>query len=155
MNLDRIDLGLIDHLQNNARLSNKELAAKVGLAPSSCLARVRNLVKKGVLKNFHTDINPESVGIGIQAMLAITLNVHSENLFKNLTTYIHTLPEVRAFYHLSGSIDVLIHVMVKDTKHLREFIMEKITARDEIARCDTSLIYEESKATIPIYLELD
>ena len=155
MNLDRTDLDLIGLLQNNARLSNKELAAKVGLAPSSCLIRVRNLLKKSVLKNFHAEVNPQSIGIGIQAMLSVTLNVHSQTLFQNLTKYINSLPEVRAYYHLSGSVDVMIHVMVKDTEHLRQFVLEKVTGRDEIARCDTSLIYEEFRnATLPIYTEV-
>ncbi|SMF68173.1 Lrp/AsnC family transcriptional regulator [Pseudobacteriovorax antillogorgiicola] len=154
--MDRTDIQIIKALQNNARLSNKELAGIVGLAPSSCLARVRNLIDQGVLKNFLAEIDPDAVGVGIQAMIAITLNIHSGHIFYQLTAYFQSQPEVRAFYHLSGVNDVLIHVMVRDTHHLRDFVMDKITSRDEVARCDTSIIYDDYRSSeMPIYCSIE
>lgn len=75
--LDRIDRAILAHLQKNARLSNKELAAKVGLAPSSCLARVQRLTKQGVIKGFHAFVDPQALGIGLQALVAVKLKQHS------------------------------------------------------------------------------
>jgi DNA-binding Lrp family transcriptional regulator len=75
--LDRIDRALVRALQKDARLSNKELAAQVGLAPSSCLERVRRLRRTGVLRGFHADVAPEALGVGLQALIAVQLRQHS------------------------------------------------------------------------------
>ena len=66
--LDRIDFDILAALQNDGRLSNKELAAKVGLAPSSCLERVRALRESGVLRGFRAEVDPEALGIHLQAI---------------------------------------------------------------------------------------
>ena len=78
--LDRIDYEIVRQLRNNARLSNKELAATVGLAPSSCLVRVRGLQRDGILKGFHAEVNPASLGVGLQAMISIRLQRHSKSI---------------------------------------------------------------------------
>ena len=77
--LDRTFERIIALLQKNARLSNKELAAHVGLAPSSCLERVRSLQEAGVFKGFHADVDPKALGIDLQAMIAIRLSGHSRD----------------------------------------------------------------------------
>ena len=77
--LDRIDYEIVRRLRNNARLSNKELAAEVGLAPSSCLVRVRGLERDGVLRGYHADVDPGSLGVRLQAMISIRLQRHSRN----------------------------------------------------------------------------
>ena len=74
--LDRIDCTILEALQNDARLSNKELAARVGLAPSSCLERVRRLREDGILRSAHFVVDPHALGIGLQAMIAIRLHKH-------------------------------------------------------------------------------
>ena len=71
--LDRIDYEILALLQNNARISNKEIARKVGLAASTCLVRIRLLLSSGVISGFHADISPMSLGVGIQAMIAVRL----------------------------------------------------------------------------------
>lgn len=154
MNLDQTDFAIIKHLQNNARLSNKELSGLIGLAPSSCLSRVRNLLNRNVLKKFSVEIDRKAMGIDIQAMLTLTFTNHSKEKFSKLTEYLRNQPEVYALYHLSGVNDVLIHVMVKDTNHLRDFVMDKVTSQEEVDRCDTSLIYNEYRNhTIPNYIK--
>ena len=77
--MDGIDFGILHELQNNARLSNKELAAKVKLAPSSCLERTRRLSAQGVLRGFHADVDPAALGVGLQAMIHVRLARHSRN----------------------------------------------------------------------------
>ena len=75
--MDRIDASIILHLQQNARLSNKELASAVGLSPSACLERVRRLQREGVLSGFHAEVNPAELGIGLQAFVSVRLQQHS------------------------------------------------------------------------------
>ncbi|MEM7156763.1 MAG: Lrp/AsnC family transcriptional regulator [Myxococcota bacterium] len=142
--LDRIDRSLVSALQNNARLSNKELAARVGLAPSSCLERVRRLQSSGVIRGVHADIDPHAVGIGLQAMVAIRLGQHARETLEALRNHLVERPEVVAMYHVGGAADFLIHVAVRDTTHLRDFAFDQLTSRPEVAHLETSLIYEHT-----------
>lgn len=150
--LDRIDRALIDALQNNARLSNKELAASVGLAPSSCLARVRRLTETGVLRGFHADVAPRTVGVGLEAMTAVRLTRHIHDNFQAFFEHAVSLPEVVAVYQLAGADDFLIHVAVRDADHLRDFVLDRISTRPEVAHLETALIFQHQlKHVMPQY----
>ncbi|MEW6057761.1 MAG: Lrp/AsnC family transcriptional regulator [Bdellovibrionota bacterium] len=140
--LDRIDFEIMQSLQKNARLSNKELAAKVGLAPSSCLQRVRYLQKKKVIRSFYAEVDPAAFGIGLQALIAVRLKKHSRNLFKMLHGHLVKLPEVISIAHISGANDLLVRVAVRDTHHLRDLIVDRFATRPEVDRCETSIIYD-------------
>lgn len=151
--LDRIDSILVAQLQNNARLSNKELAARAGLAPSSCLERVRRLTRTGVLRGFHAEVDPSAVGITLQAMIAVRLKQHSRNLAAAFRRHVDTLPEVVALFHIAGENDYLLQVAVRDVDHLRNFTLDGLTARDEVAHVETALIFEHvRKWSLPRYL---
>ncbi len=152
--LDRIDYEIVRHLRNNARFSNKELAAKVGLAPSSCLVRVRGLERDGVLRGFHADVDPRSLGVRLQAMISVRLQRHSQSIVESFRIYTLSLPEVRHLYHLAGVNDFLVHVWVKGPEHLRELVMTSFTAREEIAHVETGLIFEHAYSSdLPIFLD--
>ena len=152
--LDRIDYEIVRQLRNNARLSNKELAAIVGLAPSSCLVRVRGLRRDGILKGFHAEVNPASLGVGLQAMISIRLQRHSKTIVESFRAHTLALPEVRQLYHLAGANDFLVQVWVRDPEHLRDLIMTSFTAREEIAHIETGLIFEHTHSPdLPTFLD--
>lgn len=146
MALDRIDYGIVTALQNNARLSNKELAALVGLSPSTCLERVRKLRASGVLRGFHADVDPAALGIGLQALIAVRLQQHTRQLVEGFRAHALALPEVVAVYHVAGVTDFLVHVAVRDSDHLRNLAMDAFTSRPEVAQIETSLIFECTRA---------
>lgn len=139
--LDRIDSRILNALQNNARLSNKELAAEVGLAPSSCLERVRRLTADGVLRGAHADVDPAALGIQLQAMIAVKLRRHSRTTVTRFLEYVMSIPEVVSVYHVTGEDDFLVHVAVRDADHLRDLAMDAFTTREEVSRIETSLIF--------------
>lgn len=143
--LDRIDFAIIDALQNDARLSNKELAARVGLAPSSCLERVRRLVRDGRLRGFHADVPPEVLGIGLQAMIAVRLRVHSRETFEGFGGHVRSLPEAVSVYQMAGKDDFLVQVAVRDTHHLRELTTDQFASRGEVAHVETALIFDHHR----------
>jgi len=143
--MDRIDFKIIAELQNNSRISNKELAAKISLAPSSTHQRMAVLENSGVIQGHHTDIAPESLGITIQAMIAIRQTSHGTKSFQKLYRYIKNLKEVISVYFVSGADDLLVHVGVQSIAHLRELVEYKITCREEVSLCETSVIYEHFK----------
>lgn len=140
--LDRIDFEIINLLQNDSRRSNKELAAAIGLAPSSCLSRVQRLRATGVLRGFHADVDPEALGIGLQALIAVRLRQHSRAQVKAFWKHLRGLGEVRGVYHVTGAHDFLVHVSVRDMEHLRDLALDAFTSRPEVAHLETSLVFE-------------
>ena len=140
--LDRIDFALLALLQKNARLTNKELAEMVGVAPSTCLERVRRLVGAGIIKGFHADVDHGALGIGIQAIIAVRLKQHLRELVLNFHDHIIELPEVCGVYHVTGGDDYLVHVAVRDSNHLRDLALDSFTTRPEVDHIHTRLIFE-------------
>lgn len=154
--LDRIDFAILSALQKNARISNKELAAQVGLAPSSCLERVRRLAADGVLRGSHAEVDPKALGVGLQAMIAVRLSRHSRELVEAFREHALGLPEVLALYHLAGANDFLVHVAVRDSDGLRDLALTAFTTRPEVAHLETALIFEHARGSeLPCLAEPD
>lgn len=143
--LDRIDSKIVAELQDNARLSNKELAARIGLAPSSCLERVRRLQQSGVLRGFHAEADPAALGIELGAMISIRLRQHSRDMVEGFQQYVLTLPEVFAVCYLAGQTDFVIQVGVRDSNHLRDLILEAFTTREEVEHIETAIIFDHAQ----------
>ncbi len=144
--LDRIDFALISALQKDARLSNKELAAHVDLAPSSCLVRVRRLIETGVLTGFHADVSPVAMNVGLAAMISVQLGRHGRRTIETMRDRLAALPEVLQVLHVSGSQDLLVHVVVRNQEHLRVLVMDHFSSQDEVAHIETALVFEHLKA---------
>lgn len=140
--LDEQDVAILAALKINARISNKDLAEQVGLAPSTCLERVRRLVETGAILGFHADIDLAMLGFGLQAMIAVRLQRHSREIVASFHEYVLGLTEVRAVYHVAGADDFLVHVAVRDADHLRDLAMDAFTTRNEVAHIETRLIFE-------------
>jgi DNA-binding Lrp family transcriptional regulator len=152
--LDRIDSALVAALQKQGRIPNQDLAAEVGLSPSACLERVRRLLRDGVVRGFHADVEPRALGIGLQAMIAVRLAAHTRAQVDTFHDWALELPEVVGLYHVAGATDFLVHVVARDSDHLRSFAMEAFTTRPEVAHLETSLIYEvRRKHVLPDLLQ--
>jgi DNA-binding Lrp family transcriptional regulator len=152
--LDRTDAEILRHLQKNARLSNKELAAAVGVAPSTCLERVRRLAADGVLRGYHADVDPHAVGVGLQALVAIRLGQHSRPVVETFQAHALGLDEVVQVYHVTGANDFLIHVAVRDAEHLRDLALTAFTERPEVVHIETALLFAHHRAPgLPILTE--
>lgn len=154
MHLDRIDYDILRELRKHARLPNKTLAERVGVAPSTALERVRRLRETGAIVGYHAEINPDALGIGLQAMISVRLDRHSRTDLDAFHTWLLTLREVMAFYHVAGRNDYLVHVAVRDSNHLRDFAMDAFTTRPEVAHIETSLIFSfQRNPDLPIYTD--
>lgn len=143
--LDRTDSAIVRALRENARLSNKELAAVVGLAPSTCHERVRRLVRRGVFLGFHADVQPKAIGAGLQALVAVRLERHTRASYDAFRRHVLALPEVLALFHVAGANDFLVHVATRDSDALRDLILGAFTAYPEVRHVETSLIYEHTR----------
>jgi len=146
--LDAIDLRILTILYNDADITNKELAAQIGIAPSTCLERVKRLKSNGVIKNAFIEVDLKTIGGNIEAIAAIRLQPYSEDIVNQLRDDLLKLPEIISLYHMGGNFDYFIHMSVRDSEHLRQFVFNAITSRDEVTNVETSLIFEHSRSGI-------
>lgn len=144
-NFDEIDLQILALLRKNARISNKALAAKTGIAPSTCLARVRRLEQTGVISGYHAALDPAAVGVRIQAMIAVRMVRHVRSDVEAFHAHAMAQAETVAIYHVAGADDFLVHVAVRDTEHLRQMVLYAFTERPEVAHVETRLIFEQAR----------
>jgi len=142
LNIDRTDFEIIRELRKNARISNKDLAERVGLAASSCLVRLRQLNQVGLIRGYHAEVDLAKLGIQLQALTSVRLNRHARPQVESFLAHILKRKEVIRVYHLSGRDDFLVQICVADPQHLREFVLEAFTEREEVDHVETSLIYE-------------
>lgn len=150
--MDRIDCGIVEHLQRDARISNKDLAGELGISPSTCLERVRRLQSSGVLKGFHAEVDPDAIGIGVQAFVGLRIERHAKATFETIRTMMLSHKEVIVAYAVAGSQDHLLHVAVRDVEHLKTFLWESIMSHPDIAHVETSLILESERGDgLPLY----
>lgn len=143
--LDSKDWAILARLQQNALMTNKDLAAEVGLAPSTCLLRVRRLRERGVITGFHAHVDSAAVGLGIDAFLAVQVRPHTRDVFGRFVDFALGLPETRTVYHLSGDEDFLVLVSVADASHLQRLVLDVMSQRTEVARVQSSLVYERAE----------
>lgn len=133
-------------------MSNKQLAAEIGLAPSSCLERVRRLTREGVLRGFHADVDPGALGVGIQAMVSVRLSSHTRGDIDALRAHLKSIDAVVAVYYLAGADDFLVHLAAKGSVHLRDIIMDELSTRPEIRHLETHLMFEhDTRWKWPVY----
>jgi DNA-binding Lrp family transcriptional regulator len=117
--LDRTDHQIMGLLQQNSRRSNKEIAATVGIADSTLSARIRRLEDLGVIQGYHAAIDPEALGIGFQAVIAIRLHHHSREAIAAFWEHTRELPEAIQVFHVTGPNDFLVHLAIGDIDHLQ------------------------------------
>lgn len=139
--LDSVDWAILKILQNDATIPNKEIAARVGVAPSTCLERVRRLRGSGVIASVRAQVDPRRVGRPEQAFIAVQLRPHSREVVESFTRRITALPEAMALYNVSGVDDYYIHVAVADSTALQSLIIDRITTIPEVAHVRTQLIF--------------
>lgn len=143
--LDRTDLAILRALQNDARLSNKALAALVGLAPSTCLERVRSLRARGVIAGFHAEVDPRALGRESQALIAVRIRPHTRKVIDSFWRHVLEEPETVAIFHVSGADDFLVHASFRDPGHLRDFLLDRLAVRAEVAHLETHLIFAQQR----------
>jgi DNA-binding Lrp family transcriptional regulator len=151
--LDRTDRALVEALQKDARISNKDLARHVGLAPSTCLERVRALRARGVLRGFHADVDRDALGRGLEAIVAVRIRPHSRAYVDAFREAALAMPEVIELFHVTGADDFLLHVGVAGTDALRDFVLDRLTVRAEVGHVESRVVYDHARrpALEPLY----
>jgi DNA-binding Lrp family transcriptional regulator len=150
-NVDRTDLAILRLLTKDARLSNKEIAAAVGLAPSSCHERLRTLREKEILLGSHAEINFTSIGLALEALLFVQLAKLDTQKVDEFVRRTAKVRQVRTVFLVSGRFDLIVHVAVRDMGQLKRVISDNLNCHPCVIRVETSVIFNrETQHEIPI-----
>jgi Lrp/AsnC family leucine-responsive transcriptional regulator len=143
--LDAIDRRILQQLQADAKISNAELARRVGLSPSPCLARVRALERAGVIARHVTLLDPLKVGLGVSVFIQVSLEQQAERSLNAFQAAISAYPEVLECYLMTGDADYLLRVVVADVPALERFIVERLTKVRGVASIRSSFALKQVK----------
>lgn len=143
--LDDIDRRLLAELQAEGRVTNVELAQRVGLTAPPCLRRVRALEQQGVIKGYHADLDPAKLGFSITVFAMVSLKSQAEEDLRAFEDHVKGLPEVRECHMLNGEIDFILKIVSRDLQSFQEFLTSKLTPAPNVASVKTSLTIRSAK----------
>ncbi|MGY6026285.1 Lrp/AsnC family transcriptional regulator [Streptomyces spinosirectus] len=140
--MDEVDSAIVRHLQVDGRLSNRALAERLGIAPSTCLERTRLLHRRGIIQGYKAQVSLRALNRSVQAMVATRIRPLRRDVVAAFEKSVTELPEVVSVYTMAGSDDFLVHVTAQDIDHLHAFLLDQFTNRREIVGFRTSIIYQ-------------
>ena len=143
--LDALDRAILTVLQEDARISNAELARRVGLSPSPCLRRVRELETSGVIRRFVTLLEPAAVGLPVSIFVNVTLERQIEGALEGFEAALLDRPEVMECYLMTGDSDYLLRVVVPDLPAYERFLMDHLTRIPGVASIKSSVSLNQVK----------
>jgi Lrp/AsnC family leucine-responsive transcriptional regulator len=145
--LDDNDKTILRELQEDASISNLNLSKKVGLSPSACLTRTKDLIEKGIIKKFTTIVDEKKMGMEILAFVLVNLMPLNRDTIQSFTQDINRLPQVQECYTLTGSHDYLLKIVAKDMGSYRDFIIDSLMQNPAVSQVETSIVMGVEKRT--------
>ena len=143
MKLDHIDHKILKHLQENARITNADLADKVGLSPTPCLRRLRRLENDGIIKGYHTEVNREALGVNVTVIIMVKLEREDDKTLREFENAIKDREEVMECYLVTGKFDYFIRVLIPTLSAYESFLSETILRMPNIATVESSFTLRE------------
>ncbi|RDZ26608.1 Lrp/AsnC family transcriptional regulator [Lysobacter silvisoli] len=144
--LDRTDLLLLAELQRSGRLTNAELAERVHLSASACLRRVQRLEREGAIAGYRAEVDAERVGLGLQAFVRVQLNRHDAEAVADFSRFVNDWDEVVTCHALTGDMDYLLLVAVRDLEHFSRFLLDRLLNQAGVADVNSSFVLRTVKA---------
>jgi Lrp/AsnC family leucine-responsive transcriptional regulator len=142
---DKIDLQILQILQENGRITNLQLSHQIGLSPAPTLERVRKLENAGFIKSYHAVVDEELIGLGIKTFIQIQLDFHRDNAIQTFVDEVKHIKEVTECHHVTSGCDFILKIYVRDIKAYERLIMEKISKISVIKTFQTMMILSTSK----------
>jgi DNA-binding Lrp family transcriptional regulator len=139
--LDELDTAILRELQADARRTNRDIAAAVGVAPTTALDRTRSLRQRGIIRGALLDIDLAGIGRPVQALIAVRIRPPKRPVIEAFRDWAVSLPETLGVF-VTGVEDFLLHVAVADNEGLYAFVIDRLTQRPEVADVRTSVVYE-------------
>ena len=139
--MDAIDQALVRELQADASITNRELARRAGVSPSTALERVRALHRRGIVTGYHAEVSLRTLGREVQALVSVRIRPPTRDRIDAFLDYAAHLPEMLDAYLVTGHEDIILHVAVTDTDALYSLVIDHLTARPEVIDVRTSIVY--------------
>ncbi|MEQ8626360.1 Lrp/AsnC family transcriptional regulator [Ekhidna sp.] len=146
-NMDDIDKKLVSLLQKNGKLTMKELSAELGLSITPIYERLRRLERNGVITGYHASVNPKKAGFGFEVFSSVTLESHKSEYLREFEIEIEKFSEVMECYHLAGTFDFLVKVLVHDMDEYAEFVNLKLARLNNIRLVQSMMVLKKIKQT--------
>jgi len=146
--MDELDTAILRQLQLDARRSNRDIAATVGVSPTTALDRTRALFRRGVIRGARLELDLGAIGRPVQALIAVRVRPPSRENIDAFRTWAIELPETIGVFVVTGGEDFLVHVAVADNDALYSFVIDRLTERPEVADVRTSVVYEHVRARV-------
>jgi Lrp/AsnC family leucine-responsive transcriptional regulator len=143
--VDRIDQRILTVLQHQGRITNAELAERVNLSASACLRRVQRLEQAGVIAGYAAQVDPQAVGLGLQAFVRVQLKQHDSATIERFVDLVNAWDEVAACHALTGDMDYLLHVHVADLEHFSRFLLDQLLNTGGVADVNSSFVLRTVK----------
>jgi DNA-binding Lrp family transcriptional regulator len=140
--MDELDAAILRELQADARRTNRDVAAAVGVSPTTALERTRALRARGIIRGASLDLDLPSIGRGVQALVAVRIRPPSRDVIESFRDWAAALPQTLGVFVTSGSEDFILHVAVRSNDDLYAFVIDELTLRREVADVRTSIVYE-------------
>ena len=154
MELDRYDRQILQVLQEDGRISNQELADRIGLSPSPCLRRVRALEESGIVTGYRALLNAKSLGYTLMALIYISMDAHTPERFENFEAAIRTLPQVLECSLVTGmDADYQLKVVVPDMDHYQKFLLGQLTRIEGVTSVRSSFVLNQVLSSTELPLE--
>ncbi|MCD9027963.1 Lrp/AsnC family transcriptional regulator [Luteimonas sp. BDR2-5] len=144
--LDRTDLLLLAELQRQGRLTNADLAERVHLSPSACLRRVQRLERDGVIAGYRAEVSAGRLGLGLQAFVRVQLKHHDSAAVAGFAQLVDGWDEVVTCHALSGDMDYLLQVVVRDLAHFSRFLLDRLLNQPAVEDVNSSFVLRTVKA---------
>lgn len=148
MVMDELDRAILRELQHDARRTNREIAAAVGVSPTTCLDRVRGMRNRGVIRGAILDVVLGEIGRPVQALISVTIRPPSRENIEGFRDWAGHLPETVSLFVVTGNEDFLIHVAVPDNESLYAFVIDRLTERAEVADVRTSVVFQHIRSQV-------
>lgn len=145
--LDKSDRHILKLLQQDGRISNADLARKIGLSPPSMLQRVRKLENAGFIKGYSTQLNPEKLGFHLFVIAQVSLSMHQDKPIEQFVDEIMKVPEVLACYHVSGDYDFMLKIVAKDMHDYERIVKENLASIKVVGKIHSCFVLSTNKET--------
>ena len=136
--LDALDRKILNHLQNNGRVTNQELSDEIGLSPSPCLRRVRQLEASGAILRYVALVDPETIGLSVTAFVRVRLDQQDDRHLADFEAAVADFPEVMECYLMTGEADYQLRVLVGSLGQFEDFLRHRLTRVKGVANVTTS-----------------
>ena len=155
MALDRIDRHILSLLQSDGRMTNVELAARVGLTAPPCLRRVRALEEAGVVRGYSAEIDAARLGYPITVFAMVSLRSQAEHDLAAFESHVGAMPEVRECHMLNGEIDFILKIVARDLNAFQTLLTTQLTAAPNVVSVRTSLTIRTTKSLTGVPVDPD